>query len=373
LVIRGYVVIRILNVVGARPNFMKVAPLMSAMQNHPGVTPVLVHTGQHYDDNLSRVFFDDLGIPHPDINLGVGSGNREEQIAAIRSAFEPVVEQQRPQAVLVVGDVNSTIACAGVARSRGIAVVHVEAGLRSFDMDMPEEVNRIETDRISDYLFVTEASGMDNLEREQVPGKRYLIGNVMIDTLARNLERADSAGVLRELGLEAGGYAVSTFHRPSNVDSREGLERIITLLAEVGRMIPVVLPLHPRTRASLDRHGLRDRLEAISGLTLCEPLGYLQFLGLVSASRFVVTDSGGIQEETTYLRIPCLTMRTSTERPVTCDIGSNELIGMDLPRLYAAVDEILRGRFKSGDIPPHWDGHAAERIVDVLASELPHG
>jgi len=363
-------VIRILNVVGARPNFMKIAPLMDAMRAAGGIEPVLVHTGQHYDANLSRVFFDQLGIPHPDLNLGVGSGTRDEQIAAIRAAFEPVVAERRPDAVLVVGDVNSTIACAGVAHQRGIAVVHVEAGLRSFDTTMPEELNRVETDRISDHLFVTEQSGMDNLEREGVPGTRYLVGNVMIDTLVRNLERARATRVHQALGLAPGGYAVSTFHRPANVDTAESLERILSVLTEICARLPVVLPVHPRTGASLARRRLRERLEAIPGLVLSEPLGYLDFLGLVSGARLVVTDSGGIQEETTYLRIPCLTLRTSTERPVTCNVGSNELIGMDLPRLCAAVDEVLDGRFKRGEVPPLWDGQAAARIVARLGDAL---
>jgi UDP-N-acetylglucosamine 2-epimerase (non-hydrolysing) len=361
---------RILNIVGARPNFMKIAPLMRAMHAAAHIEPVLVHTGQHYDDNLSRVFFDELGIPHPDLNLGVGSGSREQQIEAIRTAFAPVVEAQRPDAVLVVGDVNSTIACASVARERGVPVVHVEAGLRSFDMSMPEEVNRIQTDRISDYLFVTEPSGMTNLEREGVPGKRYLIGNVMIDTLVANLERARASGASARLGLTPGGYMVATFHRPANVDSPESLQRLLAILRGVAARTALVLPLHPRTRDSLARHGLSAALHAIDGLTLCEPLGYLDFIGLVAHSQGVVTDSGGIQEESTFLQIPCLTMRTSTERPVTVDVGSNELIGEDVDRLLAAVDEVLAGTFKRGAIPELWDGHTAERIVRVLGDEL---
>lgn len=362
--------IRILNIVGARPNFMKIAPIMRAMHAHGRFEPVLVHTGQHYDENLSRVFFDDLEIPHPDLNLGVGSGSREEQIAAIRTAFAPVVDSQVPDAVLVVGDVNSTIACASVARERSIPVIHVEAGLRSFDNSMPEEVNRIETDRISDYLFVTERSGMENLEREGVPGDRHLIGNVMIDCLVRNLERARSRSAHARLDLEPGRYMVATFHRPANVDSAGSLERLLAILGSVARRSRVVLPLHPRTRHSLERHGLSDRIRAIDGLTLCEPLGYLDFIALVSSSRGVVTDSGGIQEETTYLKVPCLTMRTSTERPITVEVGTNELVGEDLGRLAEAVDEILDGTFKHGEIPPLWDGRTADRIVDVLATSL---
>jgi len=270
----------------------------------------------------------------------------------------------------VVGDVNSTIACAGVARERGIPVVHVEAGLRSFDPTMPEELNRRETDAISDLLFVTEPSGMTNLEQEQTPGRRFLVGNVMIDTLVANLQRARASAVPSAIGVEDGGYLVATFHRPSNVDERPRLERLLALLREVTRRIPLVLPLHPRTRHSLERHGLEQQIHAIEGLRLCEPLGYLDFMRLVLGSRGVVTDSGGLQEETTYLRIPCLTLRANTERPVTVDLGTNLLIGDDHQRLLAEVDNILAGRFKSGQVPPLWDGQTAQRIVAILAEEL---
>jgi len=363
-------VIRILNIVGARPNFMKIAPLMDAMARHEALDPLLVHTGQHYDGQLSDVFFDELGIPRPDINLGVGSAPRLEQIERIAAAFEPVVRREQPRAVLVVGDVNSTIACARVGRAHGAAIIHVEAGLRSFDQDMPEEHNRTETDAISDLLFVTERSGMDNLEREGVPGKAFMVGNVMIDTLARNLGKALATRRGADLGLADGEYLVSTFHRPSNVDSLEALTGVVETLEALAARAPLVLPLHPRTRHAAERHGLLQRLEALPGLHLTAPLGYLEFLGLVARARAVVTDSGGIQEESTYLGVPCLTLRANTERPVTCEIGTNTLLGNDREALLAAIDAIMAGTYKQGRQPPLWDGRAAERICDVIVREL---
>ena len=362
--------IGILNVVGARPNFMKIAPLMATMGRQADFRARLVHTGQHYDPNLSDVFFDELGIPRPDIHLGIGGGTREDQIAAIAAAFEPVLLADRPDAVLVVGDVNSTIACASVARRHGVKVVHVEAGLRSFDLDMPEEHNRVETDHISDYLFVTEQSGLDNLAREALPGKVSLVGNVMIDTLVANLGRARESDIVQRLGLADGEYLVATFHRPSNVDRLETLTAVVETLEQLCARAPLVLPLHPRTRKSAEQHGLLERLQSIPRLTLTAPLGYLDFMRLVSTSRAVVTDSGGVQEETTYLGVPCLTMRENTERPSTIDVGTNVLIGSDRGRLLHHVDEIIAGRFKKGALPPLWDGKAAERIVAELLGEL---
>lgn len=362
--------LKIVNVVGARPNFMKIAPLMAAMRRHDDLRSLLVHTGQHYDDRLSQVFFEQLGIPRPDLNLEVGSAPREAQIEKIAAAFEPVVARERPDAVLVVGDVNSTIACARVARRHGARVVHVEAGLRSFDPSMPEEHNRFETDQIADLLFVTEQSGMDNLEREQVPGRRHLVGNVMIDTLARNLEAIRAAPVLETLALAPRSYFVATFHRPSNVDGRADLTRLLDTLEQIARRARLVLPLHPRTRHSAERHGLLGRLQAIEGLLLTEPLGYIDFIRLVTDALGAITDSGGIQEESTWLGVPCLTLRENTERPVTVTTGTNTLLGADREALLECVDSILRGEYKRGARPPLWDGHAAERIVDILRAEL---
>jgi UDP-N-acetylglucosamine 2-epimerase (non-hydrolysing) len=303
---------------------MKIAPLIAEIDKHDDLSQVLVHTGQHYDENMSKVFFDDLQIPRPDINLNVGSMPREEMIAAIIERFRPLVAELKPDAVLVVGDVNSTIACATVAKEHHVAVVHVEAGLRSFDMSMPEEINRIETDKISDYLFITEPSGLTNLANEGVCGKAFLLGNVMIDTLIKNVHRAaEVSTVLQDYQLTPGAYVASTFHRPSNVDTLEDLTRVMEVIEEVAAKLPLVLPLHPRTKNNLEKHGLAERFYAISGLVVTEPLGYLDFLQLVSRAKLVVTDGGGIQEETTYLGVPCITMRENTERPVTVDEGTN--------------------------------------------------
>ncbi len=361
---------KILNVAGARPNFMKIAPLMAALEVRDGMEGLIVHTGQHYDDRMSKVFFDDLGIPTPKINLNVGSGERLEQIERIAERFDPIVREERPDAVLVVGDVNSTVACARVAKRHGIAVIHVEAGLRSFDMEMPEEINRIETDELSDLLFVTEPSGMENLAREGVPGRAYHVGNVMIDTLVKNLDKARARCVHRALELSPNQYFVGTFHRPSNVDSRERLANVIAIIEHAAGHHPVVLPLHPRTRASAERHGLYERLENNPHVRIVEPLGYLDFISLVDQARAVITDSGGIQEESTYLQIPCITMRDNTERPITVDVGSNVLAGTDPDVVRGAVDRVVSERAVRGRVPDLWDGHAATRIVEIMESEL---
>jgi UDP-N-acetylglucosamine 2-epimerase (non-hydrolysing) len=362
--------IKILNVAGARPNFMKVAPLIRALAASGAFEQRLVHTGQHYDASMSQVFFDELGIPAPDVNLEVGPGERLAQIDRIMERFEPVVLRERPHAVLVVGDVNSTVACARIARKHGVKVVHVEAGLRSFDATMPEELNRVETDRLSDYLFVTEPSGMTNLELEGIAGKRFLVGNVMIDTLVGQLARARTLRVCARFGLEPRTYFAATFHRPSNVDSSERLSTVLDIIAHATRNASLVLPLHPRTRASLDRFGLMARLQSMPRVHLSEPLGYLDFLSLVHDSKGVLTDSGGVQEETTYLRIPCITMRDNTERPVTVDVGSNVLAGTNPNDVKCALDRVVSGCAKVGAVPELWDGHAAERIVDILQQEL---
>jgi UDP-N-acetylglucosamine 2-epimerase (non-hydrolysing) len=361
---------KILNVAGARPNFMKIAPLVHQMNKYPDIVHKLVHTGQHYDVLMSKVFFDDLEIPAPDVNLEVGAGERSLQIERIMSRFDPVVRAEQPDAVLVVGDVTSTVACARVARSHGVKVVHVEAGLRSFDPAMPEELNRIETDQLSDFLFVTEPSGMRNIERERLQGKSYLVGNVMIDSLVAQLKRTRDLAVHRRFGYEPRGYVVATFHRPSNVDEPDALRGVVDIIAHVCKRLPMVLPLHPRTRQALAHFGLLETLAAIDGMRLSEPLGYLEFVSLIGTARVVITDSGGIQEETTYLRIPCVTMRDNTERPVTVDIGSNVLAGTTPAVVKETIDAVLANGAAKGAIPEFWDGRAAERIVARLREEL---
>ena len=313
--------LRILNVVGARPNFMKIAPLMGAYRAAGGIDATLVHTGQHYDETMNRVFFRDLGIPRPDANLGVGSASHAVQTAEIMKAFEPVLEAQQPDRVVVVGDVNSTIACALVAVKLGIPVAHVEAGLRSGDRTMPEEINRILTDAISDQLFCTEQAGVENLAAEGVRSGVHLVGNVMVDTLLAHRRRAAESTVLDELGLAPGSYALLTLHRPSNVDRREVLAGLLDAMDAIGRELPLVAPLHPRLRAALAEHGLAERLAALPRLKTLPPQGYLDFLKLMSEARVVLTDSGGIQEETTILGVPCLTLRHNTERPATVELG----------------------------------------------------
>jgi UDP-N-acetylglucosamine 2-epimerase (non-hydrolysing) len=362
---------KIVNVVGARPNLMKIAPLMDAYGQAPEIEALLVHTGQHYDANMSDLFFRELGIPEPDINLGVGSASHAVQTAEIMRTFEPVVLEQRPDAVVVVGDVNSTIACGLVAVKLGIRLVHVEAGLRSFDRDMPEEINRVLTDAISDLLFCTEQSGVDNLRREGVAAdKIHLVGNVMIDTLMRHRERAAQSRVLETLGLPAGGYAVLTLHRPSNVDDPTVLAKLLDVLEAVVADQPLVFPVHPRTRQKLAQFGLTPRIQAQPELRLVDPLGYLDFLQLMARARVVLTDSGGIQEETTILGVPCLTLRENTERPATVEMGTNRLVGQQPERILAAYRDVMAGRTGRAQVPPLWDGSAARRIVAVLREAL---
>jgi UDP-N-acetylglucosamine 2-epimerase (non-hydrolysing) len=304
---------RIVNVVGARPNFMKIAPLLDEMRGRPGIEPILVHTGQHYDARMSDQFLEQLGIPEPDLHLGVGSGSHAEQTAQVMTALEAALPELRPDLILVVGDVNSTLAAALVAAKSGIPLAHVEAGLRSFDRGMPEEVNRIVTDVLADYLFVTERAGIENLRREGIPDERiFFVGNVMIDTLLRHRARAEALGMPARAGVEAGGYALATLHRPSNVDDPALLAGYLTVFEEVAAHLPILFPLHPRTAKALERHGLMDRLRGLENVQLLEPQGYLEFLGLTAQARLVLTDSGGIQEETTALGIPCLTLRENT-------------------------------------------------------------
>ena len=362
---------KIINVVGARPNFMKIAPIMAACAARPQIEALLVHTGQHYDERMSDLFFRQLGIPAPDINLGVGSASHAAQTAGIMKAFEPVVLQQAPRAVLVVGDVNSTIACGLVAVKLGVKLVHVEAGLRSFDRAMPEEINRLLTDAISDLLFCTEQSGVENLRREGIPDERvFLVGNVMIDTLLGNRRKAEASTVLEGLGLSAGGYAVLTLHRPSNVDDPAVLGRLLDALEVIQRDLPIVFPIHPRTRKNLAGSPLGRRVEGLADLRLIDPAGYLDFLKLMSSAKLVLTDSGGIQEETTILKVPCLTLRENTERPVTAEVGTNRVVGTDPRKILDAYREAVAGRGRTPQAPPLWDGHAAERIVEVLIEKL---
>jgi UDP-N-acetylglucosamine 2-epimerase (non-hydrolysing) len=356
-------------VAGARPNFMKIAPLMREMGNRPGVRVCLVHTGQHYDARMSQLFFDQLKIPRPNIELEVGSGSHAVQTAEVMRRFEPVVQTESPDAVVVVGDVNSTIACALTAVKMGVPVAHVEAGLRSFDRSMPEEINRILTDAISRWLFVSERSGLDNLRREGIPEDRlHFVGNVMIDTLLQHRQRSEESTILEDLGLTDRGYAVLTLHRPATVDDQQVLQRTLTALARIGRELPIVFPVHPRTRKVLQECGADP---AAFGLRVIDPQGYLDFLKLTSHARLVLTDSGGVQEETTVLGVPCLTLRTSTERPATLAEGTNVLVGLDPARIVAEGLKALHQEAPAARIPELWDGRAAARIVDILTGRHP--
>ena len=362
----------ILCVVGARPNFMKIAPIMRAMKSASPSMPVrLLHTGQHYDQQMNSQYFESLGIPEPDINLEVGSGSHAIQTAEIMRRFEPVLDREQPAAVLVVGDVNSTLACALVAAKKGVAVIHVEAGLRSFDRTMPEEVNRVLTDQISDILFTTEKSARENLLREGISGARiHFVGNVMIDTLRYSLERAVPAEqTFRNSGAPVEwvkkGYAVLTLHRASNVDNPVTLRGLLSTVAEVSRRLPVVFPVHPRTRARIEQAGLSAMLKT-QLLAALPPLDYLEMLGLMRAAKVVLTDSGGIQEETTALGVPCVTLRDNTERPITAEEGTNTIVGLDHTRILSVVDEVLRTGGKAGRTPDLWDGKASQRIVSTL-------
>ena len=352
----------ILHVVGARPNFIKVAPVAMALAAQ-GVTQTSVHTGQHYDARMSGVFFKELGLPKPDVNLEVGSGSHAVQTAQIMQRFEPVVLERKPDMVLVYGDVNSTVAAALVCAKLLIPVAHVEAGLRSGDRSMPEEINRLVTDQLADLLFTPSADGNDNLLREGIPPEKIkLVGNVMIDTLIRLLPQAEARWPRLEKEFSPGDFALVTLHRPSNVDDPVQLSSLLAALGRIGRELSVLFPVHPRTRQSIADGGI----EVPHTVRLMEPQGYLDFLALQSHAKAVITDSGGIQEETTFLGVPCLTLRDNTERPITVTIGTNILIGGDLERLYAELRRILAGQGKHGQCPPLWDGHASERIAKEI-------
>jgi len=358
---------KIINVAGARPNFMKIAPLMKEMKKHPEIHPMLVHTGQHYDERMSKLFFEDLQIPKPDIDLEVGSASHAVQTARIMITFEQVLLKEQPDLVIVVGDVNSTIGCALPAVKFHIPVAHVEAGLRSFDRNMPEEINRVLTDAISEYLFVTEPSGKKNLLNEGIPEEKiYFVGNVMIDTLLANKVRADQSSVLEMLGLTPRECALLTLHRPSNVDVPETFLRILQALEAIQTHLPIVFPAHPRTRKRIAEFGLTALIGSMKDLRLIEPLGYLDFLKLMAESKLVLTDSGGIQEETTILNVPCITLRETTERPITVQQGTNVVVGTNPERIIKESYKVLNGRIVSSQMPDLWDGKAAKRIVRIL-------
>lgn len=361
-------------VVGARPNFMKMAPILRAMAAHvPPLAVLLVHTGQHYDKDMSDRLFEDLRLPRPDVNLEVGSGTHAIQTAEVMRGFEPVVDAYKPSCVVVVGDVNSTLACSLVAVKKGVPVVHIEAGLRSYDRAMPEEINRILTDQISDRLYTTERTAQDNLAREGIPASRVCFaGNVMIDSVIFGRANARSAkDTLQACNVDPAvlghplGVGVVTLHRPCNVDEPEALGALLRVLGEVAVSLPLVFPLHPRTRSNIGRFGLMDLVDP-ARMVLLPPQGYLQMLGLMAGATVVLTDSGGLQEETTALGVPCLTLRENTERPITVEQGTNILVGRDRDAILGAVNEILAGRGKCGRVPEFWDGHAAERIAADL-------
>jgi UDP-N-acetylglucosamine 2-epimerase (non-hydrolysing) len=353
-------------VCAARPNFMKVAPLYHALKKEIWAIPVIVHTGQHYDLNMSAAFFEDLGLPDPDINLGVGSGTHAEQTGKVMIAYEKVISDQRPDLVVVVGDVNSTMAATLAAVKMGIKVAHLEAGLRSFDRSMPEEINRLVTDVLADILWTPSSDAVENLTREGIsPDKIQTVGNIMIDSLEMLRDKIERQDAYRPFGLQAKGYGVVTLHRPSNVDDPLTLRRLCGILSEVAETVPIVFPVHPRTRKRMEESHLLPAKSGNGRLHLPEPLNYVRFMNLVFHCAFVVTDSGGIQEETSYLGIPCLTVRENTERPITITLGTNRLCALD--DIKRKTMEILEGRFRKPETIPYWDGKTAERIVQSLA------
>ncbi|MBF0276389.1 MAG: UDP-N-acetylglucosamine 2-epimerase (non-hydrolyzing) [SAR324 cluster bacterium] len=350
---------------------MKVAPLHAALQAHGRFNSMIVHTGQHYDEKMSDVFFRQLEMPHPDVYLGIGSGSHAEQTGKVMIGFEEIVLKEKPDLVIVVGDVNSTMACSIVAAKCHIPLAHVEAGLRSWDRRMPEEINRIVTDSLADYLLVTEQSGIDNLVAEGISeDKIFFTGNVMIDSLVKFREKAAKTTILQDLRLTPRSFVLMTMHRPSNVDGESGLHSIVQIIQFLSSIQEVVFPIHPRTRKQLKAFGLLEQLENLPNLKLLDPLGYLEFLSLMENASLLITDSGGIQEETTFLQVPCLTLRENTERPVTVEIGTNELMPMEAENVNRRASEILSGKNVKGSVPPLWDGHASERIAEELAIQL---
>ncbi len=360
---------RVIIVVGARPNFMKAAPVFTALNKYKNIVPVLIHTGQHYDKNLSKIFFDDLRLPKPHFYLNVGSGTHSVQSGKVMIEFEKVLIKQKPHLVIVVGDVNSTLACAlATVKYRCLNqyyrpfVAHIEAGLRSFDWRMPEEINRRMTDALCDLLFTTEPIARENLRREGIDNaKIFYVGNVMIDSLLRFRKNAENSKILKQLELEKGRYAVLTMHRPTNVDDKKDLKKIIGALHDISKLIKIVFPVHPRTQKMLSKYNISTRF-----LTIAPPLGYLDFLNLMINAKFVLTDSGGIQEETTVLKVPCLTLRENTERPITVSKGTNAIVGKDPAKIVRATKHILNGQGKQGETPKFWDGKAARRISKIV-------
>ncbi len=362
---------KILNIVGARPNFMKIAPIQRAMEKNDAMEPLIIHTGQHYDEKMSKLFFDDLELPRPARYLQVGSASHAQQTAKIMVEFEKVMNEEKPDLVLVVGDVNSTAACSLVAAKLGVKIAHVEAGLRSFDRGMPEEINRMVTDTLSDYLFVTEQSGLDNLRKEGVPDEKvFFTGNVMIDSLVYFLEKAKKSNILDQIGVNGNEYALVTLHRPSNVDVKENFEKLLNAFVEIENDLKIVFPIHPRSRKMLRNFGLDNQISKMKNLILLDPIGYLDFMKIMQNAKLVLTDSGGIQEETTYLGIPCITLRENTERPVTIEVGTNIMVGSDTDLVISEAKKVINGQAKKGRIPELWDGKAAERIVSIIARNV---
>jgi len=358
---------KVVNIVGARPNFVKISPLMQMMQNAPFIDPILLHTGQHYDFNMSESFFKELDIPKPDVYLGVGSASHGKQVAMIMKKFDEFCEEHNPDLVLVVGDVNSTMACSLVAVKRHIKVAHVEAGIRSFDRSMPEEINRIVTDSVSDILLPPAKDAVENLKKEgHTDDEIFLVGNIMIDTLLKQQSKIQKSEILNELNIGAKEYALLTLHRPSNVDNVTELTNIVNAIESIQQKIKVVFPVHPRTKNKIEEFGLSARTDSMKNLIMTDPLGYSDFGKLVYESRFVLTDSGGIQEETTIYKIPCITLRENTERSITVWEGTNELAGSDTCLIVDYAEKILNNNWKSGNVPELWDGKTSERIVDVL-------
>ncbi len=359
---------KLINVCGARPNFMKIAALMAAYREFPNIQPILVHTGQHYDSSMSDLFFDQLQIPRPDINLEVGSGSHAEQTAQIMLRFEPVLQQIKPDAVVVVGDVNSTIACSLTACKMQIPVGHVEAGLRSFDRTMPEEINRLLTDAVSDRLFVSEPSGVENLKREGIDSSKiHFVGTVMIDTLLTHLELARRSDILQSLRLQPSRYGVITLHRPNNVDECAVLTGIYRAFDVIRQQLPLVFCMHPRTRKQTEQFSLWSMLADMKNMSVTPPLGYLEFLHLMSQAAVILTDSGGMQEEATILKVPCLTLRHNTERPITLTHGTSILAGNTTQSILQAYDRVDEIRRRTIQTPPLWDGRAAHRIAAILS------